>query len=98
MIIYNLNITLEGNTIDNEIEATDFVNWQFADTRAFLMNMTMKDEEQDCTGVVGSNSMFEFRYLKYCTLADILLTSKFLYKQKREENRGVGSEEKTLCV
>ena len=41
----------------------DFINsGGVKDATAFIMKMTSADEETDCTRVVGSNSMFEFRY------------------------------------
>jgi hypothetical protein len=53
----------ENHYIDNEQEAVDFLNNSgiVLNTTAFLMNVTSSDLEQNCTGVVGSNSMFEFR-------------------------------------
>jgi hypothetical protein len=50
--------------VDNEQEAYEFINsGAIKNTTAFLMPMTNNDVEQDCTGVTGSNSMFEFRYV-----------------------------------
>lgn len=57
------NYNVENHFIDNEQEAVDFLNKAgvVLNTTAFLMQVTSHDEEQDCTGVTGSNSMFEFR-------------------------------------
>ena len=44
------------------MEAIEFINLYVKNAHAFEMKMTMDDEEQDCTGIAGSNSMFEFRY------------------------------------
>lgn len=48
--------------MDNEHEAIEFINNEVKNTTAFLMEMTEDDEEQDCTILSGSNSMFELRY------------------------------------
>jgi hypothetical protein len=50
--------------IDNKQKAVDFINQSglILNTKAYLMHMTSNDEEQDCSGVKGSNSMFEFRF------------------------------------
>jgi len=53
----------ENHYIDNEQEAVDFLNNSgiVLNTTAFLMHVTSSDQEQNCSGVIGSNSMFEFR-------------------------------------
>ena len=48
--------------MDNEVEVVDFLNsGKVKNTTAFLMQMTSKDLEEDCSGVSGSGSLFEFR-------------------------------------
>ena len=57
-----LNNYVEDHFIDNEQEVYEFLNsGKVKNTKAFVMEMSTSDEEQDCTGVVGSNSMYEFR-------------------------------------
>lgn len=57
---------IEHNYIDNEVEAVNFLNsGKVKNTTAFLMLMTNEDFEEDCSGVSGSNSLFEFRYDVY---------------------------------
>lgn len=59
-LIYNG--LLENHFVDNEQEAYEFLNSGVVkNTTAFLMTMSSSDEEQDCAGIQGSNSMFEFR-------------------------------------
>ncbi len=55
--------SVENHFIDNEQEVLEFINSSgcVRHSTAFLMDMTSNDLEQDCTGVVGSSSMFEFR-------------------------------------
>jgi hypothetical protein len=55
-------IHVEDHFVDNEQEAYEFINsGAVKNTTAFLMPMSAEDVEQNCTGVQGSNSMFEFR-------------------------------------
>ena len=55
-------VNTENHYIDNEQEVFEFINsGRVRDSTAFIMKMSNSDEEVDCTGVIGSNSMFEFR-------------------------------------
>lgn len=52
----------ENHFVDNEQEAMEFINsGKIKNTTAYMMEMSEYDEEQDCSGLNGSNSMFEFR-------------------------------------
>lgn len=51
----------DGNTVDNEEEAVDFINKNMRATVAFQMTMTMLDEEEDVTAIPGTNKLYEFR-------------------------------------
>jgi hypothetical protein len=49
------------------------------------MHMTSNDEEQDCSGVKGSNSMFEFRFAHH---SPPFISNKHTEQQRHKENYG----------
>lgn len=62
---FQLSLIFAANHyVDNEEEAVSFLNsGKLKHTKAFLMKMTMLDEETDVTGLTGSSNFFEYRYL-----------------------------------
>jgi hypothetical protein len=80
-------ILAEDHHIDNEQKAVDFINQSglILNTKAYLMHMTSNDEEQDCSGVKGSNSMFEFRFAHH---SPPFISNEHTEQQRHKENYG----------
>ena len=61
MLIFFL---LDGQTVDNEHEAVDFINQNIRSTVAFEMSMNMLVEEKNVSSIPGTNKLYKFRYIK----------------------------------
>lgn len=47
--------------MDDEVEAAYFISNHIKDAIAFTVYIMEGEEEQDCTGVAGSSTFYEFR-------------------------------------
>lgn len=47
--------------MDDEYEAATFINDNVNHASAFVMNVGEGEQEQDCSALSGSNSIYEFR-------------------------------------
>ena len=47
--------------VDDEFEAVDFINQRVNNSKAFIMNVGPDEIEQDCSAILGSSSLYEFR-------------------------------------
>lgn len=51
----------DKNHVDDEHEAVEFINKHVKNSKAFIMEVSAEETEQDCTVLAGSNSKHEFR-------------------------------------
>jgi hypothetical protein len=61
-LVFSTNSNTDDYHIDNEAEAATFINTHVRNSSAFVVYIGSQKLEQDCTGVAGSNSFYEFRY------------------------------------
>ena len=78
-VIFSNVFKTEGGHIDDEYEAADFINRYIKNSTAFVLTIRRTDTEQDCTGLQGSSSFYEFRYEWRTILFKLFLITIFSF-------------------
>lgn len=83
MQFYLKFIYVDNHHVDDEEEAVQFINQNTNNSTAFLMHVAVDELEQDCSKLVGSSTLHEFRYFLFTFMIPMFT----IFKQDSKEER-----------